>query len=865
MATVLADRSINDIDRFFETHGTQNVTFLSQNQEAIRLWIKDLQTQSSMSSQDLKTLGWISRMLQYPVDERPTAAQLRGNIIDDSSEHLYICSKCMTPDGIKGTDTVKAVSQQLAPVTASSLGLSERPPTKPPKTEASDVEGETARRRDGGEPHRQVTALQTIRRINSHDQDFIQPSPVKPPPYLRKDSIPLPTATMVPSYIRAGMNHPSKEMLDEAQTYNPQGSNLFVYGRLMFPAMLHALAAASVKGVYAPQLRRRLYPSTADWSHADISIKNACDAMVPARLTGYDRWRPKGLNCAVIKDSRFTPRIMEHIRDRKGDTHTISPSPTGEVDGFLILGVRSDALRYCDLLFSTSEQTLWSMTPPADDDSDSESSHAQRYIPCLRRRQVKVSLEQADGTIRSVSAETYVWTESVSSLQSTWSEDRFVRSTVMQNVLSTVPSWTYEENQLALEMHITLALVGDYLCAAISAGNIAALSGLLNDNFDANAPCRLYGFPLHAAIVADKDDMVRLLIAHGADLEAPSKRYGTPLITAVVHNRIGIAKLLMHHGAKVLASDERHVNALYQAVKHGNYALTETLLEHGAWLSLNWREIMDLAEDGGSGDMVRLLKIYDVKGRARDKRERSRSSRDERLEWRSEYSDSWETVPYSDVGMAVLRRLGTVSQMPYNWKGRRAVELTIAALEAGAPMRLLGLIREAIHPIKAILDMLRRSDEHHGQDIVVPRRAIALERDREPSPRGRVPEIIQTEDGARSLEMAARNLRIRPSRPPPYFRGARSDVDVEENRTIGRERERDRHRGRDGDYSRERDHGRERDHEHRRYGDHLTVPGQEEQGIRRAVSIDERTLGERRRRPDRRRSETRDGRRESLV
>ncbi|RYP47068.1 hypothetical protein DL768_006795 [Monosporascus sp. mg162] len=690
MATVLGDRSPKVLAAFYRTHGTRRNDCFVLNSEATKLWVREIRSQ--LSDHDTKTLNLVEWMLPDSMNNRPSPMQLLGKIVDDSEEEVYICARCSSPEGLQGDKDVKSISEELVPVTASDLGRPERQLASAPLMSAEKnnlrqiescgsgvlVRTRYAFTKDGRHPSPSIETSQGA---------FINPSVVTSPPFLGKDSFPLLTATLVPSYILAGTNHLSNTKFEDAHCYNPLAVNLFVYGRPMFPSILNSVAAASLNGVYAPKLRRRLYPSTGYWARADISIKCASDTMTPARLKGYDR----------------------------------SNTKPGSITGFLVLGLRLDALRYCDLLFSSDEETLRRMTPPTDgddtnEDSDSDSSNYPHTLSLLQRRGVEVEVELDDGTIEKVHADTSFRTQRADA----------------EYALSSRPNWVFEEQQLAFSMNMSLALVGDYLCGAIMSGDIQALAGLLDNHFSPDSPCRLYGLQKQAAVVAGSDEMVRLLISQKAKIDAPGGHYGTQLIAAAIHGRIAITKTLLHHGADVLASDKVHVNALYQAVSHASYALTEMLLEHAAWLSRNWREILNLADSLGAdgADIRALLKVYDVKGRSRRNRRRralpgwtqegrGRGRPGDRTDGdRDEENTSWAMMNYSEVGVAVLRRLGTVSHMPYNWKGRKAVELTVAALDAGAPLELISLIRKAIDPVKVILDMLRKGGEKHGHDAM---------------------------------------------------------------------------------------------------------------------------------------------------
>lgn len=243
--------------------------------------------------------------------------------------------------------------------------------------------------------------------LRSQDDEFISPEAIKPPPFRKEDSLPLPAATLLPSYILAGTNHFQQAEIAAAARSDPVESNLFVYGRLMFPTVLHAFALASKEGVYSTELRRRLHPTSADWAKADLSIKHTTQVMTPAILQGYDRWKPKGMNCAVIQDARLTNKIMSRQRDLGLESQT-NGKRQGEVTGFLILSLRYDALRFCDLVFGGDTSTLRKMRPQTESNRAGEATENRiREVGFLQRRTVSVECELGEGWSSSVMAETY--------------------------------------------------------------------------------------------------------------------------------------------------------------------------------------------------------------------------------------------------------------------------------------------------------------------------------------------------------------------------------------------------------------------------------------------------------------------------
>lgn len=766
MATILHGQSIEEMTNFFEDNGSMRSDAIWANLAATRLWLESLgQTKSGLGPDVVKL---ISEMLRRDPEERPTAAQVRGRLMDSSGADVLICPHCSSPGGMLPTQQVLAESrlrdkefnndkeileveagESSKPVTAAYLNLPERsakvkaealPPPElaatkdtsvnavqvndslpqPASSPVHSVNSSTPKSVRFGalpEDRRPVPIEPTIELEQSEQEAFIRPEHVKPPPFRQHDIHPLPSATLLPSYILAGTNHFQQAEIAVAARSNPSESNLFVYGRLMFPTVLHSLAVASQKGVYSEELRRRLHPSSADWAKADLSIKHTTQIMTPACLKGYDRWKPKGLNCAVLQDSRLTKKILERQRDMNIEPAVAEPS--GEVVGFLVLGVRSDALRFCDLVFGGNRKTLRKMKMQTDDKLETKPA-----LNLLHRRSVDVEVELGDGKLATVNAQTYFWTGGVNDLDGVWEEDRFLRSSAVQSLLKDNPPWLEQERTLATAMQVSMALVGDYLCGAISAGSIQDLAILLRNGFDPNAPCRIYGFPLQAAVSLGREDMARLLLDHGATVNSSGGQFGTPLIAAAYGSRKSIMKLLLHREADVFASDKVHVDALFQAVAHNDYAAAELLLEHGAWLSKAWKEVADVAEELPDDEIRTLLGQYDVKKKRLEYLER-RADRDD-----PDIDDQiTSTVPaalpggdavvqllsqirLSRVGSAVLLKFPRAAKMSGSWRGRRGVALTMAALNAGAPVELLlEAIRQMVHPVRVMRRILTQYDQ----------------------------------------------------------------------------------------------------------------------------------------------------------
>ncbi|KAI1781239.1 hypothetical protein F4818DRAFT_33209 [Hypoxylon cercidicola] len=773
MTTVLHRFSVADMYEFFAENGSMRRDAIHANPVARKLWIEKLER--SGAGEDAESLALISEMLVDRQEDRPTAPQIRGRLIDHSGPHRYICPYCASPNALSLTQNAKSLEEAKGhqrdtvnrdevefprpettlPVTASALHLPERPFAErvPAKVGRESIERKAAAEKSDppirvtdakhapGAPkgsrkaalsrHNRCvqfsglfeeirTAPKGIEVRAEEDNGFISPEPIKLPPFRKKDSLPLPAATLVPSYILAGTNHFSQAEFAAAALFSPVESNLFVYGRLMFPSVLHAVAAASRKGVYSRDLKRRLHPSSVDWAKADLSIEHAASIMTPAELKGYDRWWPRGLNhAAAVQTSRLRKKILNQNAAKGYDP--VELETPGKVTGFLVLGIRADALRYLDLLLCHDRRSVRRMKPPSDDDDEDDDDDGDAELNrhqdnlFFQRKNVDINVELDTGTTKVVRAETYVWADGPHDLKGIWSEDKFLRSPLMQSLIKEDASWMEQEQALATTMRMSFALVGDYLCNPITAGNIQELTVLLENDFDANAACRYYGFPLQAAVSVGREDMVRLLLKHGADVNAWGGQYGTPLIAAAYGGRKAIMKLLLQNDADIFACDNVHVNALYQGVAHADYAVTEMLLEHGAWLCHDWTEITDLADELKDADIQWLLDLYDVcklhaqyqlayhpgyeeEEEEEDNRRRSLSRGSDvhyDLAWPAD--NTWVAMNTTKVLSAVLKA-AVASRVSGNWKGRRGVTVLVAALNAGAPLQLVALLRNSMYP-----------------------------------------------------------------------------------------------------------------------------------------------------------------------
>lgn len=564
---------------------------------------------------------------------------------------------------------------------------------------------------------------------DAEDTPIVSPKPLVSPPLDQSDCYPLPDTTLVPSYILAGAN---RFTMSELSASNPGLGryNMFVYGRLMFPSILRAFAASSLQGIESHLHKRRLTPSSSDWARINVSIQRAAEAMAPARLKGYDVWRPSHMDCAVIQEKSWTAKVLDNRRMK--NFPGLESDPPGEVTGFLILGLGEEVLEYCDLVFASDRKFL----KRANAESDEPFSEP-KVTGLLERKLVTVDVQLTSGEFRSVAAYTYVWAQGADHLRHAWRPEGFVRRRDFQQ-LSDVESidWRAEEQALAKTMHIAYALVGDELCVAILSDDFAKLTLLLKDGNNPDGRCKLFGTPLQAAVATNQEEMVRLLLSYDANPSLKGGKYGTPLIAATVGSRQKIIKILLKHRADVFASNPQYVNALYQAVGKGDIAIATMLLEAGAWMGREYGEMYDLAIERQDRDMQALLLDYDVREAFRD-RLLSAGSHQEII-GRDHHEDESLARTSTQVLKSVITNFISLSSRPGRWTGHKGVVITRAALRAGAPPIILDYIRGAISPIQKLIDILKAADKRKEDEnewmMDVDDRVVELNSDEDEEP-----------------------------------------------------------------------------------------------------------------------------------
>jgi ankyrin repeat protein len=136
-----------------------------------------------------------------------------------------------------------------------------------------------------------------------------------------------------------------------------------------------------------------------------------------------------------------------------------------------------------------------------------------------------------------------------------------------------------------------------------------------------------FGSPLHAAVHAGKQDLVRLLLERGACIDCCgevilrgiSQEYNSPLLLAMENRTPAMVQLLLDRGACIKSlSPKNGLNALHLACKNNDIAMVTQLLSRGAdvmlpcrlepdWKSFQGSTALHLAAHSTSPEILSLL------------------------------------------------------------------------------------------------------------------------------------------------------------------------------------------------------------------------------------------------------------------
>lgn len=172
-------------------------------------------------------------------------------------------------------------------------------------------------------------------------------------------------------------------------------------------------------------------------------------------------------------------------------------------------------------------------------------------------------------------------------------------------------SWLREEQTLAENLGITFMLPGDLLSDAVLKGKVDKVIDLLQ-GIDVNAPCQKFSNVLQTVAYSGNEEIFHLVLSYNPDVNARGGKYETALC-ATIRDHEEIARSPIKAGANPLGSCGHYISPLYQAVNQCGLSLTRLLLEHGAWVTRDYREVLDLAAERGKAEISHLLFDYDVR------------------------------------------------------------------------------------------------------------------------------------------------------------------------------------------------------------------------------------------------------------
>jgi hypothetical protein len=90
MTTVLRGDSIDRMEKFFKSHGTEE-SYIQTNLEAMELWCAELRGRPNPFIYDNEALEWIKDMVQTKPGDRPTALQLFSRIRGCKGDFIRTC------------------------------------------------------------------------------------------------------------------------------------------------------------------------------------------------------------------------------------------------------------------------------------------------------------------------------------------------------------------------------------------------------------------------------------------------------------------------------------------------------------------------------------------------------------------------------------------------------------------------------------------------------------------------------------------------------------------------------------------------------------------------------------------------------
>lgn len=443
----------------------------------------------------------------------------------------------------------------------------------------------------------------------------------------------------------------------------------------MFPSVLRAQAEHFLNpdGIYSSSQGRRLRTVESDWGRINDGIREAAKQGTPAVLPGYSRFCLRQYSLAYIQ-----------------------PSEQGETRGFLIFGLSAEALACLDHLYERGgprhffdgrrkQSAPWSMTE-------------------LVRQRVTVRTNVNNGDTINIEADTYVanteeWR--VPKSAESWDMTRFLCSKSYAKITHSSRRDMVEEQSIAKELGTNMVMPGDRLVEAVLDNNYDELWSLIDEGHDVDMTSSRYGTALQAAASKGNIPMMHQLIEASANINGPGGEYGSPLMASVVEGHFDAMKLLLRHKAKLFACGGKYVSPLYQAVSFDRLDMVHALLEKGAWLTRDYRELLDLATERNNDEIYEELLRYDVLQLAKKRLPGNTSSASSDTD-DSNGDEEVELTVSKSVGAICLFEAFKLYNRPGKWTGIKLVKVLKAGFERGLNDKILEQIRPHIHSFPAL-------------------------------------------------------------------------------------------------------------------------------------------------------------------
>ena len=578
--------------------------------------------------------------------------------------------------------------------------------------------------------------------LKAQEEPVLCPDPLVEPsvfcrtkPGGQRATIPIPRSSLAPSYFLATTNRFSQRQIKSILAIKkpvPTPPPLFVYGSFMFPSILRAQAEKSIsaEGIYSRALQRRIQTSAEDWSNINTSLRHAAQHMTPALLKGYLRFEIERSGDAALMPCPYT--------DGGDATQT---------KGFLISGLSQEALVCLDYLLSPEGYYCEHPENPASATARSNNSHGD-YVEIdsdydyfsdsdnssdsvvhkdklgstkfvwpgkirFQSKRVMVTISDFNENPQEVEALTFIWQPRPRQKLNVWDVNEFVKcktfsdlSTSIRNDNNKGYDWVAEEGILASEMGMLYAMPGDELCDRILNEDLEKVVSLVTNGLNVDACCHHYGTPLQAAAAKGHEKLVYVMLKFwDADANKQGGRYISPLVAAISNGHEDVVRTLLKHGANPIAGAGSFISPVYQAVSFGDVEMTHMLLEGGAWLSKDYVELLDLAEETGNDELWDLLQDYDIRNLHRRKRVKENPDRRPQRP-----IHKYSTIRSDELGlrdlMATLVEVWRLKGQKGKWTGTKAIKILRLIYGNYVPEKLLDFLGQNLQTMHIILKNL---------------------------------------------------------------------------------------------------------------------------------------------------------------